>query len=79
MYLLRCKGKNPVLPGIEAGHPARSLITILGEVSGSYGDEYEDDCLLERCAVYSGRSLPAFHRCLLSPSSGRYLHSHYTD
>jgi hypothetical protein len=25
--------------------------TLLGQISGSHGDEYEDDCLLECCAV----------------------------
>jgi hypothetical protein len=31
----------------------------------------KDDCLLGCCAVYSGRRLPTFQRCLLPPSSGR--------
>jgi hypothetical protein len=36
------------------------VLTVIGgcnvcEVSGSEGDEYEDGCLLERCAVYSGK------------------------
>jgi hypothetical protein len=41
-----------------------------GEISGSHGGEYEDDCLLGCCAVLSGRSLPTFQRCLLPSSSG---------
>jgi hypothetical protein len=32
-----------------------------------------DDCLLEYCAVQSGKSLPTFQRYLLPPSSGRWL------
>jgi hypothetical protein len=40
------------------------------EVSGSHGGEYEDDCLLSCCAVYSSRSLPTFHR----PDDGSSKH-----
>jgi hypothetical protein len=47
-----------------------------GETSGSHGDVYEDGCLLGCCAVYSGRSLPTFQRCLLPPSSGRWRLKH---
>jgi hypothetical protein len=36
-------------------------------MSGSYGGEYEDDCLLRYFAVQSGRSLPTFQRCLPPP------------
>jgi hypothetical protein len=32
------------------------------ELSGSHGDEYEDDCLMGRCAVKSGRNSPLFRR-----------------
>jgi hypothetical protein len=28
---------------------------MIGEISGSHGGEYEDDCLLGCCAVKSGR------------------------
>jgi hypothetical protein len=41
----------------------------LADVSGSYGSDYEDDCILGCCAMWSGRSLPTFQRCLLPPSS----------
>jgi hypothetical protein len=34
----------------------------------------KDDCLLGCCAVQSGRSLPTLQRCLLPPSSGRWVH-----
>jgi hypothetical protein len=37
----------------------------ISEISGSHGSEYEDDYLLGCCAVYSGRRLPTFQRCLL--------------
>jgi hypothetical protein len=33
--------------------------------------DFKDDGLLGNCAVWSGRSLPTFQRCLLLPSSGR--------
>jgi hypothetical protein len=46
-------------------------ISIIGDISGSHGDEYEHDFLLGCCAVYSGRSLPTFQRCLHPLSSGR--------
>jgi hypothetical protein len=36
-----------------------------GEISDSYGDEYEDDCLLGCCTVQSGRYWPTFLRSLL--------------
>jgi hypothetical protein len=32
----------------------------------------KEDCILGYCAVWSGRSLPTFQRCLLPPSSGRW-------
>jgi hypothetical protein len=31
---------------------------------------FEDNCLLGCCAMYSVRNLPTFQRCLLPPSSG---------
>jgi hypothetical protein len=37
------------------------------KISGSHSDGYEDGCLLGYCFVLSGRSLPTFQRCLLSP------------
>jgi hypothetical protein len=36
---------------------------VLSDISGSHGGEYEDDCLLGCCAVWSGRSLLTFQRC----------------
>jgi hypothetical protein len=45
----------------------------VGEILGSHGGEYEDDCFLCCCAVQSGRSLPTFQRYLLPPSSGRWV------
>jgi hypothetical protein len=45
--------------------------TLDSEISGSHSGEYKDGCLLGCCAVWSGRSLPTFQRCLLPPSSGR--------
>jgi hypothetical protein len=39
---------------------------------GSHGSEYEDGCLLGCNTMQSGRSLPAFQRSLLPPSSGRW-------
>jgi hypothetical protein len=38
-----------------------------GEISGFYGSEYEDDCLLGCCAMYSGRIVSTFQRYLLPP------------
>jgi hypothetical protein len=46
---------------------------LIGENSGSHGDEYEDDCLLEYCAMHCVRYSPTFQRCLLSPLSGRWV------
>jgi hypothetical protein len=40
------------------------------EIWGSYGDEYEDGCLLGCSIVLSGRYWPTFQRNLLPPSSG---------
>jgi hypothetical protein len=39
-------------------------------VLSSHGSEFEDDCLLRCCAMFSGRNWPVFQRCLLPPSSG---------
>jgi hypothetical protein len=36
----------------------------VGEISGSHGGKYEDDCLLGCCAMQSDRSLPMFQRCM---------------
>jgi hypothetical protein len=36
------------------------LGTKRSEISDSHGGEYEDDCLLECCVVYSGRRLSTF-------------------
>jgi hypothetical protein len=41
----------------------------LRKISGSHCDDYEDDSLLEYCAVCSRRSRLTFQRCLLPPSS----------
>jgi hypothetical protein len=38
------------------------------EISGSWGGEFEDGCLLDCYAMQSGRSLPTFQRYLLPPS-----------
>jgi hypothetical protein len=46
---------------------------ILSEISGSHSNKHEDGSLLGCCAVWSGRSLPTFHKCLLHPTSGRWL------
>jgi hypothetical protein len=43
----------------------------LSGIWGSHGSEYENECLLGCCTLWSGRSLPTFQRCLLPPSSGR--------
>jgi hypothetical protein len=40
-----------------------------GDISGSDDDEYADDCLVVRCAVYSRRNKPTFQGCSLSPLS----------
>jgi hypothetical protein len=39
------------------------------EILGSHGSKYEDGCLMDCCAGYSGRRLPTFQMCLLPPSS----------
>jgi hypothetical protein len=44
-------------------------LRFLGEISGSYGSEYEVGSPVGCCAVYPSRKLPTFQRCLLSPSS----------
>jgi hypothetical protein len=36
---------------------------------GSHGDE--DECLLGRCGMQSGRKCQTFQKCLMPPSSGR--------
>jgi hypothetical protein len=41
----------------------------LGEISGSHGGEYEDECLTGYCAMQPG--ITTFQRSLLPPSSGR--------
>ncbi|KDR07841.1 hypothetical protein L798_02530 [Zootermopsis nevadensis] len=45
-------------------------------VNDNYAGAYEDDRLLGLRAVQSGRSLPAFQRSLLHPSSGRLSQIH---
>jgi hypothetical protein len=42
-------------------------------ISGSQGREYEATSLLQYCAVYTRSRRPAFHRCLLPPSSWLYI------
>jgi hypothetical protein len=51
----------------------------LSRIWGSHGGEYEDGCLLGCSTVLSGRSLPAFQRTLLPPSSRRWVkaYSHH--
>jgi hypothetical protein len=34
---------------------------------------FEDGCRLRCCAVQSGTCLPTFQRCLLPPSTGRFV------
>jgi hypothetical protein len=41
----------------------------VGEISGSRGGEYEDNCLLASCAMLSGRNCSTFQRSFLPPSS----------
>jgi hypothetical protein len=53
----------------ESGEISRH---VLSTTWGFHGCEYEDDCLLGYSAVWSGRSLPAFQRYLLPPSSERW-------
>jgi hypothetical protein len=43
---------------------------VLGEISGSHGDVYEDDCLLRCCAMY-GRNLQTCQRFLLLMGAAR--------
>jgi hypothetical protein len=47
------------------------------EISGSHGGEYEDDCLVGCCAVYSGRNRLTFRKCCHhnkgDASFGRFL------
>jgi hypothetical protein len=40
-----------------------STALILDEISGSHGNEYENDCLLGCCTVLSGRSLQTLQKC----------------
>jgi len=42
-------------------------ITVLGEISDSQHDAYEDVYLLGNCIVLSGKHSPTFQRSLLSP------------
>jgi hypothetical protein len=53
--------------------PYPEAVFSLYEFSGSNGGEYEDGCLLGYCFMWFGRSLPKFQRCLLLPSSGRWV------
>jgi hypothetical protein len=41
---------------------------VLGESSRSHSSSFENDRLLVRCIVLSGRTLQMFQRCLLPPS-----------
>jgi hypothetical protein len=61
-------------PGSGVGTPRRAslpvtnvfpgwLMTFLGVISCSHGNEYVDGCLLECCAVQAGRIWPTFQRC----------------
>jgi hypothetical protein len=43
------------------------------EISGSDGDEYEDDNFVACGAVYYRGNRPMFQRCILPPSSGRWI------
>lgn len=45
------RDEEKILPGIEAGRPGHSLVTPVGKILGSQGDEYEDDSLVRCCAV----------------------------
>jgi hypothetical protein len=46
---------------------------MMSAISGSHGGEHEDGCLLDCCAVQSGRSLSTFKMRLLPPLSGRLV------
>jgi hypothetical protein len=57
-FVIRPKKVNPI---------------VHGEISGSHGGEYEDDCLLGCCTLQSGRSLPTFQKYLLLHHQGEEL------
>jgi hypothetical protein len=50
-----------------------------GKVSGSHGGYYEDGCLLCRCDMKTGRSLPTIQRFLLPPSSVKTVYNSHID
>jgi hypothetical protein len=45
-----------VLERWEGGRGGEEAMKNTGEISGSHGGEYEYDCLLGCCAVYSGKT-----------------------
>jgi hypothetical protein len=52
---------------------------ILGEISGSHGDNYEDDCILVCSAMQSGGNYLMFPRSLLSSSSVRLIYNYFIE
>jgi hypothetical protein len=65
-----------ILINVCIGYKLRKLTENLDglcEISGSHGGEYEVQSLLGCTAVFSNRCRPTFQRCVLSPSSGRWV------
>jgi hypothetical protein len=67
--------RTKIVVRIEGQRQVESSIVMLspyglGQMSCSQGGEYEDDCLLEYCSVYSRTNWLTFQGCLLPPYSG---------
>jgi hypothetical protein len=66
------KRQNALMHSVPIGQCAVQGYNDHHQIINNSSDD-EDDCLLLCCKVLSGRNWPTFQKCLLHPSSGRWM------